>query len=94
MLHLVKDLFQKKISNQTQKTNTAEKQISFKIKGMHCVSCAMNIDDALEQKKGVIFAATRYAQSTTEVRFNPQLIAEAKVMQVIRSCGYEIERKI
>ena len=36
--------------------------VEFRIKGMHCAACSMNIDGALEELDGVIGATTSYAK--------------------------------
>ena len=41
------------------------KKLVLKIKGMHCTSCAMNIDGELEDTKGVKEANTSYAKQKT-----------------------------
>ena len=43
------------------------KKMVFKIAGMHCGSCAMNIDGDLEDTGKVKSAKTNYARSQTEV---------------------------
>ena len=41
------------------------KTVTLKIVGMHCTSCAMNIDFELEDIKGVKEASTNYAKLQT-----------------------------
>ena len=43
------------------KSKPKGEQVTLKITGMHCPSCAMNIDGALEDTAGVIEAETSYA---------------------------------
>ncbi len=40
------------------------KKVIFKIQGMHCTSCAMNIDGELEDTEGIKEAKTNYAKTT------------------------------
>lgn len=61
----------------------------FEIKGMHCTSCAMNIDGELEDTEGVNSSSTNYAKSVTEVEFEKDKISEEKITQIIKSVGYE-----
>lgn len=74
-----------------QKKTTGEK-ITLKIKGMHCTSCAMNIDGALEDAEGVQSAETSYAQSKVTVSFDPKKINQEKIAKIISNEGYEVER--
>ena len=60
----------------------------FKIKGMHCTSCAMNIDGELEDTGGVRESNTNYARQQTEVEFDEKKINEKKIVEIIKSVGY------
>ncbi len=62
----------------------------FKISGMHCTSCAMNIDGELEDTKGVKESNTNYAKSQTEVEFDEKKIAEEKIINIIQKTGYKV----
>lgn len=63
------------------------KNLKLKINGMHCSSCAMDIDGQLEDN-GVEESKTSYAKSITEVKFDPAKISEEKVLETIRDIGY------
>ena len=58
---------------------------TLKISGMHCVSCAMNIDGELEDTEGVKEASTSYAKQQTDVCFDPEKISVAKMISVVRN---------
>lgn len=82
------------LKNQSAKAESAtgEKltELTFKIDGMHCTSCALNIDADLEDLPGVTSARTNYAKSTTQVVFDPQQVTRAKIEGVITKAGYQI----
>ena len=61
----------------------------FKISGMHCTSCAMNIDGELEDTEGIKKAHTNYAKSQTEVEFDPAKVSEAKIAEIVSKVGYK-----
>lgn len=63
-------------------------KIILKIKGMHCVSCAINIDGELEDTEGIQEAKTNYAKQQTEVTFDPEKISEKKIVEIIKEVGY------
>lgn len=65
-------------------------KITLSIVGMHCVSCSMNIDDALEELPGVENSTTSYARSTTEVTFDPAQVSQEKIVQTIKDTGYQV----
>lgn len=62
----------------------------YKINGMHCTSCAMDIDGELEDN-GAIEARTSYAKAVTEVKFDPENIKEERIISIINNLGYNAE---
>lgn len=71
-------------------TNQLTKTI-FLIKGMHCTSCAFNIDGELEDTEGVKESNTNYAKQITEVIFDSKAIEENKIIGIIKTLGYSAE---
>lgn len=67
------------------------KTITLKVSGMHCVSCAMNIDGALEDLAGVKSAATNYAKAETLVEYDEKAINNDVLIEAIKSAGYTAE---
>jgi Cu+-exporting ATPase len=61
----------------------------FKITGMHCTSCAMNIDGELEDTDGIKESNTNYAKSQTEVKFDPEKISDKSITEIIKKIGYQ-----
>ena len=59
------------------------------IKGMHCGSCAMNIDEELEELDGVDEAKTSYRKEVTDVVFDETRTNLDVIQDVIRGLGYE-----
>lgn len=67
------------------------KKVILKIEGMHCSSCAMNIDGELEETEGVKSAKTNYAKSQTEVTFDEEKVTENNIIGAIKHAGYDAE---
>jgi copper chaperone CopZ len=67
------------------------KTVTLKITGMHCTSCAMNIDFELEDLEGVKEVSTNYAKQVTTVTFDPNKIKLGKIIEVINNLEYEIK---
>ena len=63
-------------------------KMSFKISGMHCTSCAMNIDGELEDTDGVREACTSYVKGVTEVVFEDDKLNLKKILTIIEKVGY------
>lgn len=61
----------------------------FKILGMHCTSCAMNIDGELEDTGKIKNVKTNYAKQQTEVEFDPDEISEVEIISLIKNTGYD-----
>lgn len=60
-----------------------------KINGMHCTSCAMNIDFDLEDVEGVKKAQTNYAKQVTVVEFDEGKVDTKKLLDTVEKTGYE-----
>ena len=58
-----------------------------KIEGMHCNSCAMNIDFDLEDLEGVEKAQTNYAKEVTEVEFDEGKVQLPQIIEQIKATG-------
>lgn len=67
------------------------KKIKLKINGMHCSSCAMNIDFDLEDLEGVKAAKTSYAKQETEIEFNQDQVQEEVIIKTVEKTGYQAE---
>lgn len=66
------------------------KKSVFKINGMHCNACSLNIDWELEETKGVKEVSTSYAKQETNITYDDELISHEKVVEVIKKAGYEV----
>lgn len=66
-------------------------KVTIKIGGMHCSSCALTIDDELEELAGVYKARSSYAKGEVIVRFDPQKVTTKKLESAISKLGYTIE---
>jgi copper chaperone CopZ len=75
--------------NSDLKDSTNMKKQIFKIIGMHCTACAINIDGELEDTPGVTEARTNYAKSLTEVTFDPDRVKQGELIAAIKRAGYD-----
>lgn len=66
------------------------KKITLKIVGMHCVSCAFDIDGVLEETEGVKKAQTNYAKAEVIIEFDEDLLSEKHIIAVIQKVGYTV----
>lgn len=63
--------------------------VTFKISGMHCASCSMNIDGELEDLDGVISASTSYATAKANVEYDPAKVSKQQLMAAIKKLDYQ-----
>ena len=68
------------------------KKIKLKINGMHCSSCAMNIDFDVEDLEGVESCKTSYAKQESEVVFDENKIKSEKIINQIKETGYAAQQ--
>ena len=66
------------------------REVECAIGGMHCSSCAMNIDGALEDLPGVVSADTSYAKATTKVTYDEALVRIENIKKAIEAEGYTV----
>jgi len=62
---------------------------NLKIEGMHCTSCAMNIDFDLEDIEGVKSAKTNYAKQICVVEYDGKKVSEEELLKSIKKTGYK-----
>ena len=62
---------------------------AFEVRGMHCASCALLIDDVVEELPGVNSCQTDTRRDRSVVRYDPTAVAPADIVAAIRDAGYE-----
>jgi heavy metal translocating P-type ATPase len=62
--------------------------LSFRISGMHCASCASNIQRSLLKEPGVQEAAVNYGNERATVSYDESATQLSKVTQVVEKMGY------
>jgi len=63
--------------------------ISFHVSGMHCASCAANIQRKITKLPGVETASVNYASEQASVLFDQAKIKREKIAEAVKSLGYE-----
>ncbi|MFH1956390.1 MAG: thioredoxin domain-containing protein [Patescibacteria group bacterium] len=65
----------------------------FKIKGMHCQSCAVLIEEKLKTQPGIINAKVNYDSGKAVIIYDKQKIHEDKIVKVMEEAGdYRVEK--
>ncbi len=63
-------------------------RITLTLSGMHCTSCAVNIDLTLEDLPGVANSKTNYARSRATIDFEPEKVSPEKIIAEVSKLGY------
>lgn len=64
-------------------------KIVFKITGMHCASCAANIEYALKKEKGVKSVGVNFAANKAYIEYEMGATEPAKLKKIIEGVGYK-----
>ena len=67
-------------------------KIVLKISGMHCASCALNIENILKEEQGINSANVNLANQKAYIVFDPNKIDFLKIKNLIESLGYKAEK--
>ncbi|MEV0464279.1 heavy-metal-associated domain-containing protein [Nocardia tengchongensis] len=60
----------------------------FRIDGMHCGSCALLVDDTVEELPGVRASRTSVKKARADVDFDPARTSAADIVAAIAALGY------
>ncbi len=72
----------------------AKNDITLKIGGMHCASCALNIETALKKTAGVSSANVSFPLEQARISYDPGVISVQDLIKVIESVGYTASEKL
>jgi len=61
------------------------------IEGMSCASCAQTIEKGLNKTEGVDEAQVNFASDKAYVKFDPDLIGQDDLNEVVRNSGYDVK---
>ncbi|HEY3398060.1 MAG TPA: heavy metal translocating P-type ATPase [Armatimonadota bacterium] len=67
----------------------ARRQTRLDISGMHCASCAHNVETSLQRVPNVFAAAVNFAAETASVEFDPEHVSPQDLIQAVHDAGYE-----
>ncbi len=61
-----------------------------KIQGMHCATCVVNIEHALNKEKGVVLARVNLVTEKANIEFDEDKINLAKIKSLVKELGYKV----
>lgn len=68
-------------------------QIKLGIKGMHCMGCALGLEEKLENLHFVESARANYKDGFVEIKYHPEQFDLKEIEAVVSSLGFEMVAK-
>ena len=63
---------------------------NFPVTGLHCASCALNVENKLKDQKGVLNASVNFANSSAWVEYQSDGVNVQNLKSAIQSIGYDL----
>jgi copper chaperone CopZ len=70
-----------------------DKRLRYKVEGLTCTGCAMDLETHLKGLEGVLDAEVRYGDESISIRHNPFKVDEKELYKAIRKMGFKLEKK-
>lgn len=67
------------------------KELSLKIKGMHCTGCSTRLEKVLNNQDGVEDAKVSFEEAKAEIKFDENQISLEEIKEVIVDAGFGAE---
>lgn len=67
------------------------KELSLKIKGMHCTGCSTRLEKVLNNQDGVEDAKVSFEEAKAEIKFDESQISLEEIKEAISDAGFEAE---
>jgi copper chaperone CopZ len=63
---------------------------TFRVEGMHCSNCAMNIEGIEDDLPGIRQVSASYQKGQMVVEFDEILVSESLIIAAVRKRGYQV----
>ncbi|OPX63610.1 MULTISPECIES: heavy metal translocating P-type ATPase [unclassified Methanoregula] len=67
-----------------------KKKAELKITGMHCATCAVNIEESLTKIKDVEKAQVNFGTDSAHVEFDPEKVTIHEIEKAVKDAGYDV----
>ena len=67
------------------------KEVSLKIKGMHCTGCSTRLEKVLNNQEGVEKAEVSFEDGKAEIKYDENQIKIEEIKETIEDAGFEAE---
>jgi len=68
---------------------TKKETVTINVTGMHCTSCALNIEKKLKGTDGVSQAQVNYSTGKANVEYEPDKIAKTDILDAVEDSGFK-----
>jgi Cu+-exporting ATPase len=65
------------------------REVSLGLIGMHCATCSLTIEKALQETDGVVSANVNLASETASIQYNPEITNVSLLKKVVEKAGYQ-----
>jgi len=72
----------------------AKPETILKIGGMHCASCALNIETALKKTGGITSANVSFPLEQAKIIYDPEIVSIPEIKKAIENVGYTASEKV
>ena len=72
------------------RTERTVQNVSYKVKGFTCITCAIGLEVMLMQQPGVVQAHASYPEATVVIGFDESRTSEAVIREFITGCGFSV----
>lgn len=72
----------------------AKPETILKIGGMHCASCALNIETALKKTGGITSANVSFPLEQAKIAYDPEIVSISEIKKAIENVGYTASEKV
>lgn len=72
------------------KNDNLPEKVVVSVSGMHCASCAINVEKAVKKLNGVTSAVVNIATEKAYLDLNPNLVTEQDIISAIEDAGYGV----
>ena len=62
---------------------------SYRVEGMHCPNCAMNVESIEDDLQGIKQVSASYLKGRMEVEFDETKVSEAQILAAVGKRGYQ-----
>lgn len=75
---------------QFEKERKTSENVTLKLGGMSCASCAVNIEKAFAAQEGIEHANVNFATGTVSIQYNPEFLTVTDLKSIIVQSGYQV----